>query len=110
MAHHESEIAAVGAVGTVAAAFVAAWAVLRGREKSPPAETQAQINAGFQSFMEEARVEIADLKTKERAHKQYIQLLVRLLLERGIEVPPMPEGDGFIQLPALTANGASHAD
>jgi hypothetical protein len=93
----------MGLLGTVGAAVLAAWAVLRGREKSPPAENQAQINAGFIAFMERADVTILDMERKERGLRQYINLLVRIMQERGIEVPSMEQvlGDKeFLILPA----------
>lgn len=94
----------------MAAALVAAWAVLRGREKSTPSEIQEQINDGFRAAMERSdaaleRYELAilDLESKERGLRQYINLLVRIMQERGIEVPTMGQvlGDKeFLVLPA----------
>lgn len=77
----------IEAGGYVVAALIAAWATLRGKSQSGPAETQGQINDGFREFMTEANKKIEELTGEIRNLTQYNQSLAKLLRGMGVEVP-----------------------
>jgi hypothetical protein len=90
----------IGAGGVVVAAFVGAWATLRGRRRSVPAETQDEINKGFVITMNDLKDRVLRLEVENRGLKQYINLLIALLHKNGIDIPP-PDviEEGFLILP-----------
>lgn len=89
-----------GAVGLIGAAVVGALAAVIGRSRSSPAETQEQINTGFQEFMRSANGKIVQLEREVLRQKLYIQTLVKEMKKRHIPVPESPYIDTHpIELP-----------
>jgi len=109
-------VALLGLVGTLAAAFIGAWATMRARSKNGPAATQGAINDGFTrlSDAQEARIKKLEddhrecearhlvLEGEMRALRQYVRSLVNILRRYGIPFPPNRWVDEppMIELPA----------
>lgn len=105
----DNEAARLGVIGMIGAAFVSGWALLRGKAKSSPAETQEQINDGFKEYMAQSKADRAELHGEIRGLKSYIQVLVALLRTHGIGIPPMDsiQDGGFLKISTQTDLAAS---
>lgn len=105
----DNEAARLGFAGTVFAAFVAAWALLRGKSRSAPAETQEQINEGFKEYMARADLEREAMAVKIEGLRAYIRLLIGIMQKARLKIPPMDViQDGFLLLPADKPPNQSH--